>query len=135
MATVVFGGTTLWDDAATGIGGIQCGTELPWAIYQVEYLVRSGGKISKETAVDPGRIIIRVEYRLTAGELTTLRSNINARLRTVGQLAVTDQPALGNCLLAYPPQEERGPVNYFCGVNALRRRYTFTYVFERLGGL
>jgi hypothetical protein len=133
MATVTFDGVTLWNDAATGTGRPELSSQVSWPVYQIEYLIRSGGKISKEAGVDPGRFSLAVTFKFTGAEVTAYRNTVNGLIGRVGTLIVPDQPNATNCQLAYAPIEARGPVAYFSIDNGIRRNYQWIFIFERLG--
>ena len=88
MATVVFAGTTLWNDAQTGFGVLRFNQSPPVVRYGYEDLPRGTGRIAKNLGTNPGQSVVVLQYRVTTGEEATLRNTLNGVVSLFGTLQV-----------------------------------------------
>ena len=128
MATVSFAGTILWNDATTGFGVVGFNQTPPSIRYGYEDLPRGTGRIAKALGTDPGQSVVVLQYRLTAGEESTLRSALAGVVGGFGALSVRSVNYPNHVLDSYDVQTGQPIVEG--GVD--KRLVVVSILFERL---
>lgn len=101
MATIVFNGTTLWEDGAdkTGVGPVGISVVGASPRYEVSPLPKSSAKIVKNLGVDGGRVFVAARYVVTSAQYTTLLNLYASFADVVGTLTLPPGQNFTNCLL------------------------------------
>lgn len=110
MASVQFAGTTIWNDATTGVGpvGVQ---EIGAVARRLRWPVLGGnGFGTTELGTDGGGVRLFLQYRLTEAEYGSLRSSIATIRDKRGSISWPPSDFLSDCEIEGSPAIIRGPV-------------------------
>ena len=124
MATIVFDGTTLWDDSDTGNGAVQINEQMDTIRQTVVAIPRYGGNFVKTHGQEPGGVVLGCNYTLTSGEINTLVTLLESVKNGYGELSFPPGRTLQTCRLfsmgytrSRPVQDPVGVIKYNVYVN------------------
>lgn len=129
MATVTFAGSTIWNDATTGVGRIQpvvMGREQRW---QFEPLPQSSGVVAKNIGLEAGQAYIALTYSMTNSEANALTVTVENLLQSVGSVVYNPGQTITDCVLVRKSLQ-RGQPNLVGAT--VRWFWTLTLEFQRL---
>lgn len=98
-ATVVFNNTTIWSEAGTGIGRVNCERTVPTTRWAFEELPRGNGMVAKDLGTTPARVVCSMEYALGSSAISGLEATLGAFRGVAGTLEVPPGQSYGTCVL------------------------------------
>jgi len=107
MATVTFAGTTIWNDAATGIGPVNSLVAAKRERRVLEPIPRGNGYISKNTGTEPRLVRVDCAYNLTEAQIDSLQTSLDGLFDKYGTVSVPPSQSFSDCELAEQPQLTR----------------------------
>ena len=101
MATVAFGGTTIWNDSSTGVGLVQRYKEGRRTRWLIESMPGDLGKIAKNVGQDPGRVTVGLTYFMSETGRATIEGYLDGKIGTYGALVIASggTETISNCIL------------------------------------
>lgn len=131
MATIVFNGSTIWNDATTGFGVLQVGVDPAGRRWDFSELPRGLGRVALDMGLEAGRVMVMVQWRMTDGEYGSLLSTLRTAAGGEGVLQVRGE-SYGRCVLVdYGVQ----PVRPILEGATMKRVIGGRFVWEGLTGV
>jgi hypothetical protein len=132
MSSIIFAGTTLWNDASTGRGRPIISESLETINWVLERIPGNGGIIAKNNGIKPGPFVVAARYWLASGsDFSTLYSAISNAKASVGTLSFPPSTSVSNCILL-DARFENTPVQPREGSTHRYERYMI-FQFQALG--
>lgn len=110
MATIVFDGTTLWDDSGTGVGPVQYNEQLDTIRQSFVPIPRYGGYFAKTHGQEPGGLSIVAQYTVTDSELNSLVTTLEGVKNDYGTLTFPPNRSLASVRLVAVSYSRSRPV-------------------------
>lgn len=131
MATLTFGGTTLWNDATGGLRIEQFTVEHARRRFHLIHLPGDNGVVAHDLGGDPESFMLAVPYILGSTAYNTMLNNWSNRTGTVGTLTLAStETRTWNTVLLLGHDEFRGAVKGVAG--GVARGVTVMGLFKRL---
>lgn len=133
MATVSVFGTTVWNDALSsgatkGVGRVQPFDGARSVRWSVVPLPRASGSIAKNLGIESGVLLLRLEYSISAANMSTLKSTLDGLIEGYGTVSYPPSQSKSNCILishTFPgrrPELDDGSIVYRFPVQLRFRR-------------
>lgn len=135
MATVTFDGTTIWNDAATGVGRVVVFEQLAFQRKSFNFVPAYGGYITKLLGSEPGRIVLVLDYWLNDSEKESLISTVAGKADDTGTLVyltIDGTRSVNNCTLAAAPDLTRRDIQLRLPSGILKEWNTLVLQFQKV---
>jgi len=99
MASVTFAGSTLWNDASTGIDRVQAIVQPGRRRWVLRDLPRGQGKVAKNLGKEPSYVIVPLSYVMSSNEYNTLAGVWDGIVSSAGTLAIPPGQSYANVIL------------------------------------